>query len=87
MTYSEVKVLLDAGFTADEIRGMINSQNPQINPQTENTNIPEHGLENNPENIEKDQPGQLDPDSDEISAASKNTNNDSDMEKRINSLI
>lgn len=37
MNYSEVKSLLDAGFTADEIRGMMgsNPQNPQVNPQPE----------------------------------------------------
>lgn len=39
MDYVEVKALLDAGFTADEIRGMMgnvqanNPQFPQINPQ------------------------------------------------------
>ena len=37
MNYSEVKSLLDAGFTVDEIRGMMgsNPQNPQNNPQPE----------------------------------------------------
>lgn len=34
MNYSEVKSLLDAGFTADEIRTMLNNpQNPQNNSQ------------------------------------------------------
>ena len=34
MNYSEVKELLAAGFTADEIRGMLNNpQNSQNNPQ------------------------------------------------------
>ena len=34
MNYSEVKELLAAGFTADEIRGMMNNpQNSQNNPQ------------------------------------------------------
>lgn len=38
MNYSEVKELLQAGFTAEEIRGMLttppdNPQNPQENPQ------------------------------------------------------
>lgn len=35
MNYSEVRSLLDAGFTVDEIRGMMgsNPQNPQDNPQ------------------------------------------------------
>jgi DNA-binding transcriptional MerR regulator len=37
MNYSEVKELLDAGFSVDEIRGMMgsNPQNPQDNPQPE----------------------------------------------------
>ena len=40
MNYSEVKELLQAGFTAEEIRGMLttpadNPQNPQNNPQSE----------------------------------------------------
>ena len=40
MNYSEVKELLQAGFTADEIRVMLtipadNPQNPQNNPQPE----------------------------------------------------
>ena len=40
MNYSEVKELLKAGFTAEEIRGMLitstdNPQNPQDNPQPE----------------------------------------------------
>lgn len=37
MNYSEVTKLLDAGFTVDEIRGMMgsNPQNPQDNPQPE----------------------------------------------------
>lgn len=40
MTYSEVKELLQAGFTAEEIRTMMNPQennpqNPPVNPQPE----------------------------------------------------
>ena len=36
MNYSEVKELLQAGFTAEEIRAMMNNpQNPQDNPQTD----------------------------------------------------
>ena len=40
MNYSEVKELLQAGFTAEEIRGMLitpsdNPPNPQDNPQPE----------------------------------------------------
>ena len=42
MNYSEVKELLQAGFTAEEIRGMLitptdNPQNSQENPQPEQT--------------------------------------------------
>lgn len=55
MTYSEVKELLSAGFTADEIRQMVFPQNPQNNPQPENTNIPENAQENSSEKESKDQ--------------------------------
>ena len=43
MNYSEVKSLLDAGFTVDEIRGMMgsNPQNPQDFPQPEPEQQPE----------------------------------------------
>lgn len=40
MNYSEVIELLHAGFNADEIRSMINPQNPQNNPQE--TELAEH---------------------------------------------
>ena len=46
MNYSEVKELLQVGFTAEEIRGMLitpadNPQNPQDNPQPEQPEQPE----------------------------------------------
>ena len=43
MNYSEVTKLLDAGFTVDEIRGMMgsNPQNPQDIPQPEQEPKPE----------------------------------------------
>ena len=41
MNYSEVIELLRAGFTADEIRSMINPQNPQNNPQETEPVTPE----------------------------------------------
>ena len=46
MNYSEVKELLQAGFTAEEIRGMLttpadNPQNPQENPQPEQPEQPD----------------------------------------------
>ena len=54
MNYSEVKSLLDAGFTADEIRGFMNNpQNSQNNPQTENPNIP---IDSAGESTEKSEP-------------------------------
>ena len=45
MNYSEVKALLEAGFNADEIRVMLNPQNPQDNPQPD----PQPDPEPNPE--------------------------------------
>ena len=58
MNYSEVKELLQAGFTAEEIRGMLttpsdNPQNPQENPQPE-----EHPAQPQPDQQEQPQPVQ-----------------------------
>ena len=51
MDYTEVKELLKAGFTADEIRSMMNnSQNPQEFPQKEKTEHSKPMPENNSEN-------------------------------------
>lgn len=57
MNYSEVKELLQAGFTAEEIRGMLitpadNPQNPQDKPQ------PEQPQPDQPEQTKPDQPEQ-----------------------------
>ena len=65
MNYSEVKELLQAGFTADEIRTMMNSQennpqNSQINPQPEQ---PEQTQPEQPEQIQPEQPEQPQDDS------------------------
>ncbi len=89
MNYSEVKELLQAGFTADEIRTMMNHQD---NPQAENTNDSETVKENGSENqLAKtdDQLGSvLDPDG----APAVNTNNpnfdqlNSTMEKLIKTI-
>lgn len=50
MNYQEVKQLLDAGFTAEEIRTMLNNpQNPQNNTPEENTNDFVGGSENGSE--------------------------------------
>lgn len=49
MNYSEVKALLEAGFNADEIRLMLNPQNPQDNPQPDPEPTPEPTPEPDPE--------------------------------------
>lgn len=59
MNYSEVKELLQAGFTADEIRTMLttpadNPQNPQDNPQPE----PKQPDQPQPEQPDQPQPEQ-----------------------------
>ena len=57
MNYSEVKELLQAGFTAEEIRIMltpltVNPQNPQENPQPSQPEQPQ------PDQLEQPQPDQ-----------------------------
>lgn len=67
MNYSEVKSLLDAGFTADEIRAMMgnNPQNPQNNPQPEPEQKPEpKDLEQDPE-PKQPEPDKLEPEQEE----------------------
>lgn len=59
MNYSEVKELLQAGFTAEEIRGMLttpadNPQNPQENPQPEQPEQPEQPQPAQPEQPQDD---------------------------------
>ena len=50
MNYSEVKELLQAGFTVEEIRAMMNNpQNPQDNPQEPQPAEPEVKPEVQPE--------------------------------------
>lgn len=49
MNYSEVKALLEAGFNSDEIREMLNPQNPQDNPQPDPEPTPEPDPEPTPE--------------------------------------
>ena len=94
MNYSEVRSLLDAGFTADEIRGFMNNpQNPQNNPQTENTNISEMTTENRSEKESNSSPAHPDPEGDQANAKSENTNIPQNTEKldalneTINNLI
>ena len=59
MNYSEVKELLQAGFTAEEIRGMLttppdNPQNPQDNPQPEQPQPEQPEEQPQPEQPEQD---------------------------------
>jgi DNA-binding transcriptional MerR regulator len=64
MNYQEVKQLLDAGFTAEEIRTMLNNpQNPQNNSQGQNADNedPEQNTDNvdqvqNADNSDQDKP-------------------------------
>ena len=63
MNYSEVKELLAAGFTADEIRTMMNPQadnpqNPQDNPQPEPKQPEEQPQPKQPEEQPQPQPSQ-----------------------------
>lgn len=46
MKFSEVQELLKAGFTADEIRGMLTDP---VNPQTDNPQIPQDSPQEQPE--------------------------------------
>ena len=60
MNYSEVKELLQAGFTAEEIRGMLttpadNPQNPQDNPQPEQPQPEQQEEQPQPEQPEQTQ--------------------------------
>ena len=60
MNYSEVKELLQAGFTAEEIRGMLttpddNPQNPQENPQPEQPEQPDTPVQPQPVQPEQTQ--------------------------------
>lgn len=76
MNYSEVKELLNAGFTADEIRTMINPQNSQNNPQQENTNVSEQNTENNSEKTDNPAADQAGAPVDPERKEQENTNND-----------
>ena len=74
MNYAEVKQLLDAGFTAEEIRGFF-PQNPQENPQAvkieHSANIPENSSEKTAD-TQGDQSGAP---ADQENAKQENTNN------------
>lgn len=74
MNYSEVKELLSAGFTADEIRGMINSQNPQAFPQMEKQNVSEPPTVEHSENSENFAQKDPAPGADQDGAPAENPN-------------
>lgn len=74
MNYSEVKELLSAGFTAEEIRGMLNPQNPQAFPQMEKPNVSETPTTEHSENSEKFAPGGSDSVPDPAGAPAENPN-------------
>lgn len=97
MNYSEVKELLQAGFTAEEIRGMLttpsdNPQNPQVNPQEPIPNVSVNISDNSSENPENKSGDQLDPVPHEAGAPAENTNNpnfnqlNATMEKLIKTI-
>lgn len=74
MNYSEVKELLSAGFTADEIRSIINPQNPQAFPQIEKPNNPEQPASEHSEKSENSAPGGSDSVPDPAGAPAENPN-------------
>ena len=74
MNYSEVKELLSAGFTADEIRSMINPQNSQAFPQMEKPNVSETPTTEHSENSENFTFDQLNPGVDQDEAPAENPN-------------
>ena len=97
MNYSEVKELLQAGFTADEIRTMMNPQannpqNPQDKSQPENTNDSAGGSDNSSENNCAQAGDQLSKDMDRAGAPAENTNDqkfnqlNATMEKLIKTI-
>ena len=94
MTYSEVKELLAAGFTHDEIMGFTQESNPQFpqsNPQV-NPNVSSTGPAEHPEEspIQKQDPAGSGPD--QSAAAPENTNDprfdqlNATMEKLIKTI-
>ena len=75
MNFGEVKQLLDAGFTHDEIMSMINPQNPHDNPPAENTNNNPTDQENNSEQDLPHAADQETPGQDPAGVPAENTNN------------
>lgn len=87
MNYSEVKELLQAGFTAEEIRGMLitptdNPQNPQDNPQPEQPEPVQP--EKQPEPVQPEQPQPVQPEENQDDAKFNQLN--ATMEKLIKTI-
>lgn len=76
MNYSEVRELLQAGFTADEIRGFMNNpQNPQNNPQSEKTEQYVSGIEKSTEKTAESVSAQVQDPADQLAKKEENPNN------------
>ena len=89
MNYSEVKELLSAGFTAEEIRGMLNPQNTQAFPQIEKPNVSEQPTAEHSENSENFAQKDPDPGADQAGAPAENPNipkNDEQLNQLNNSI-
>lgn len=93
MDYQEVKSLLEAGFTADEIRDFMrpsnNPQNSQIFAQPEKTNIQNTEPVKDSENKENAAGNNPDPGADQSGADEKNPNipNFEKLNESISKLI
>lgn len=74
MTLAEVKALVEAGFTKEEIMSFDNPQNPQINTQAVNPNIPVDTPSESTENVEAVHDDQASPGIDLENAKPENTN-------------
>lgn len=89
MNYSEVKWLLEAGFTADEIRGML-TENP--GGENENTNVVPDMLVNDSEKEVSRNQDPADNGSDQAIRQDENTNNqlfenlNANIQKLINTI-
>lgn len=77
MNYGEIKELLNAGFTADEIREIMNSdntQNSQVFPQAEKPNTTPEPANNDSENTENSAGDQAAAGQDPAGAPAENSN-------------
>lgn len=74
MNYAEVKELLNAGFTAEEIRGFF-PQNPQNNTQAEKIELSANIPENSSEKTSDTQGDQSGAPADQENTKQENTNN------------